>query len=290
MRCPRDLGWGVADEPAERVRVVRIEGGRRADAVDLVAAEEPLEVRLDGEAVVVAMRTPGPPEHDLELAAGTLLAEGLVERREQLAGLAPCGRAAGGSVVNAFSAAGHTPDRSRLARRGPVTAACGVCGKASIEAVHRAIPPLRVPAAGDGSGGSGGVAASFLCGLPGRLAGEQPGFDATGGVHAAGLFFPDGRAIVREDVGRHNAVDKVLGRAFLDGLDPAGAVLFETGRVSFEIVQKCLAARVPVLAAVGPPTSLAVEFAARSGVTLVGFLRGARMNVYAHPGRVDAGR
>ena len=266
-------------DSTQRVRVLRIERGVAAEGADAVALEEPLEVRLDGEAVVVTMRTPG---HDLELAAGILLAEGLIDRRDQLAGLAPCARSAMGSVVNAFSAAGHTPDRSRLARRGPATAACGVCGKASIEAIHRAIPPL--PDRGSG----GAVTASSLSALPARLAEHQRAFAATGGVHAAGLFFPGGDSIVREDVGRHNAVDKALGRAFLDGRDNATAVLFETGRVSFEIVQKCLASRVPVLAAVGPPTSLAVEFADDSGITLVGFLRGERMNVYTHPGRVAA--
>ncbi len=270
-------GAAMSDRLTESVRVLRLDHGIASEATDLVAVEEPLEVRLDGEAVSVTMRTPGPPGHDEELAAGMLLAEGLVDRLDQLAGLAPCAHAAGGGVLNAFSAAGHTPDRSRLARRGAVTAACGVCGKASIDAIHRAMPPLTP--------GGEPIAASFLAGLPARLAAHQPAFDATGGVHAAGLFFPDGSTIVREDVGRHNAVDKVLGRAFLDGRDLAGAVLFESGRVSFEIVQKCLASRVRVLAAIGPPTSLAVGFAADSGITLIGFLREDRMNLYTHPHR-----
>ena len=261
----------------EKVRVLRLPGGEVDDAL---AVEEPLEVRLDGEAVAVTMRTPGPPGSDEELAAGMLLAEGLIDTLDQLAGLAPCERSTGGGILNAFSAAGHAPDRSRLARRGPVTAACGVCGKASIEAIHRAFAPLPEARAG------GAVDAAFLLSLPARLAAHQPGFDATGGVHAAGLFFSGGEAIVREDVGRHNAVDKVLGRALLDRRDLRDAVLFESGRVSFEIVQKALAARVPVLAAVGPPTSLAVELADDARLTLVGFLRENRMNVYTHPHRI----
>ncbi|BAM03820.1 formate dehydrogenase accessory sulfurtransferase FdhD [Phycisphaera mikurensis] len=269
----------MADALTEPVRVLRLGCGVAAEATDAVAREEPLEIRLDNEAVAVTMRTPGPPGSDEELAAGMLLAEGLIDHRDQLAGLAPCARSASGSVLNAYSAAGHTPDRSRLARRGPVAASCGVCGKASIEAIHRSIPPLPP------SGGS--VTASALAGFPARLAERQPGFAATGGVHAAGLFFPGGDAIVREDVGRHNAVDRVLGHALLDGRDNADAVLFESGRVSFEIVQKALASRVRVLAAVGPPTSLAVEFAADSGITLVGFLRRDRMNVYTHTHRVE---
>src|SRR3954447_19317373 len=234
-------------------------------AADEVAVEEPLEIRVAGEAVAVTMRTPG---HDEELAIGFLYGEGLV------AGVVEAGPPADldANVIEVRGAVSPPP-----ARRFYTTSSCGVCGKGALEEVRVHAPPLP-----DGPR----VARALLAALPGRL--RQPGFDRTGGMHATGLFDVQGELLcVREDVGRHNAMDKVIGRAVLDGAVPLHErVLCVSGRLSFELVQKAAVAGAPVLVGVGAPTSLAVALAQEAGMTLAGFARGDRVNVYAGAGRV----
>jgi len=233
---------------------------------DEVAVEEPLEIRVGGEALAVTMRTPG---HDDELALGFLYGEGLID--------AP--RAAGptadlaGNVVEVEGPLLREPAR----RRFYATSSCGICGKGALEEIAVISAPLP-----DGPV----VGRALLAALPERL--RQPGFDKTGGLHATGLFTPDGELVaVREDVGRHNAMDKVVGRALLDGALPLhDRILCVSGRLSFELVQKAVVAGAPILVGVGAPTSLAVQAAADRGLTLVGFARGDRANVYAHTTRV----
>lgn len=273
---------------AEILRWRQDEAPRRE--LDALAREEPLEIRVRGQSVAVTMRTPG---QDAELAAGFLLTEGLVRRREEILEIAHCqqGEAAHlGNTLNVFLAPSVAVDFEQLTRHVFASSSCGLCGKATIESVHQHFPPLEMQPARPRPqpGADAGVRApqfspASLLELPAKLAAQQAAFGQTGGLHAAALFTASGELLVlREDVGRHNAVDKVLGWALLQGPFPtADHVLLVSGRASFEIMQKALAARVPVVAAVSAPSSLAREFARRSGQTLVGFLRGAGMNVYA---------
>jgi FdhD protein len=250
---------------AVRVEVARLPGGGRAR--DAVAVEEPLEIRIGGEPVAVTMRTPG---HDEELALGFCLSEGLAPEDASL----PDDFAA-----NAVDVRAPSFDPARLRRSFYTTSSCGVCGKGALEAVAVEAPRvesrLRVPAA-------------FVAALPERLRGAQAAFAATGGLHATGLFRADGELFcAREDVGRHNAMDKVVGWAFREGLLPlADAVLCVSGRLSFELVQKAAVAGCPVLVAVGAPSSLAIELAEDRGITLCGFVRDGRVNVYSEAWRI----
>jgi FdhD protein len=235
---------------------------------DRVAIEEPLEIRVRGAALAVTMRTPG---HDEELALGFLHGEGLIDAGGPLAAGPTADLAA--NVVEVEAALRFDPGR----RSFYTTSSCGVCGKGALEevAVHcAALPPGPV------------VARDLLADLPERL--RQPAFEATGGLHATGLFDPGGELlVVREDVGRHNAMDKVVGRALLDGLLPlAERVLCVSGRLSFELVQKAAVAGAPILVGVGAPTSLAVSLAADRAMTLCGFARRGRLNVYTGAERV----
>jgi FdhD protein len=243
---------------------------RRDGFEDLVAVEEPLEIRVDGRPLAVTMRTPG---HDDELAAGFLLGEGLIDRPPRI-------DAAPDLAVNTLDVRGpllRDPGR----RSFYTSSSCGVCGKGALEevAVHAPPPPPGPPAPV--------VAAALLGELPGRL--RQPTFERTGGLHATGLFSVDGDLLLaREDVGRHNAMDKVVGRALLDGLVPLHEhVLCVSGRLSFELVQKAAVAGAPIMVAVGAPSSLAVSLGADRGMTLCGFAREGRMNVYTGAARVD---
>ncbi|MEA2169727.1 MAG: FdhD protein [Solirubrobacteraceae bacterium] len=238
------------------------------DVEDEVAVEEPLEIRVDGRALAITMRTPG---HDEELALGFLYGEGLIVDA----------RAAGPPADlagNTVEVAGPLT-REPSARSFFTTSSCGVCGKGALEEVAVYSPPLE-----DGPV----VARSLIAELPERL--RQPGFDRTGGLHATGLFDADGALVhVREDVGRHNAMDKVIGRALLDGRVPLrGGVLCVSGRLSFELVQKACVAGAPILVGVGAPTSLAIRLADDRGLTLCGFARGGRVNVYTRAERVPA--
>jgi FdhD protein len=256
--------------------VVLVRKGAPQSSTTEIAVEEPLEIRVAGETVAVTMRTPG---SDHELVLGFLLAEGLIERARDVGRVVHCGRPGEegyGNVMDTTPAPGFVLDVERLglSRRGTLTtAACGVCGRRSIDDLLATREPLDVHVRFDP-----GLVAGFT-----SLLGEgQRVFRDTGGTHAAALVRADGSLLhVREDVGRHNAVDKVVGRMLLDGLTPTELALVVSGRSSFEIVQKAARARIPLVAAVSAPTSLAVDAARRAGVTLVGFARGAAFNVYA---------
>ncbi|MBO0979453.1 formate dehydrogenase accessory sulfurtransferase FdhD [Microbacterium sp. SD291] len=252
---------------------------------DTLAVEEPLEIRVLGEPLAVTMRTPG---HDVELAAGFLVSEGVISAGWEFRSAIHCGGPGTGGAENTYNvldvslAPGVQPPAPDLARSFYTTSSCGVCGKASIEAVETV-------SRYDVSCDDASVSAQDLVGYPDRLRARQDAFDKTGGLHAAALFdTATGEMLVlREDVGRHNAVDKVIGWAVLnDRLPLRGTVLQVSGRASFELVQKAAMAGIPVLAAVSAPSSLAAELAEARGLTLVGFLRGRSMNVYSHPYRV----
>lgn len=267
-----------AVDPATRALRVWRHGtsGRAVVARDVVAVEEPLELRVDTQSLAVLMRTPG---HDEELAAGWLLSEGVVRERADLQAIRPYTRNRDGNVIDVFLSAATPFDPRRLSRHVFASSSCGVCGTTSVEAVCRTFPATRQ---------RWKVAGSVLRALPGILRASQAAFAATGGLHAAALFSRTGELeLLREDVGRHNAVDKVIGRRWLDGRIPASdAVLLVSSRASFEILQKALAAGIACVATVGAPSSLAVAFARRSGQTLVGFLRDDRFNVYAGVTRI----
>ncbi len=250
---------------------------------DSLAVEEPMELRVGGRALAVTMRTPG---HDVELAHGFLLTEGVLTAADDVVTARWCDSVdeTGANTYNVLDVAlapGVAPPGTGVERNFYTTSSCGVCGKASLDAVRLR---SRFPPAGDPVR----VDAATLYALPDALRTAQRVFDSTGGLHAAGLFTDGGTPlVVREDVGRHNAVDKVLGWALLHGRVPAaGCVLMVSGRASFELVQKAVMAGVPVLAAVSAPSSLAVALAVEAGMTLVGFLRGRSMNVYAGAERV----
>ena len=260
----------------------------RADArADLLAAEEPLGIRVDGTALTMTMRTPG---DDVELAAGFLVSEAVVRSREEIAEIKLCDGVTCGHGDHSEAELGNIAD-VRLApgvavtpgarRNFMTTSACGVCGKTSIE-------DICVLPASPLSADQTRFAPALLASLPNRLRDAQKVFSSTGGLHAAGLFDAAGSLLaVREDVGRHNAVDKIVGWALLnDKLPLSGCALLVSGRASFEILQKALAARVPIICAVSAPSSLAVDFARESNQTLVGFLRGEGMNIYCLPDRV----
>jgi FdhD protein len=245
--------------------VTRLPGGARER--DVVAVEEPLEIRIGGAPVAVTMRTPG---HDEELALGFCLSEGL---RPESASL-PEDLAANTVEVTAVEF-----DADRLRRSFYTSSSCGVCGKGALEAVRVEAPPVESDLQ---------VTATVLGALPERLRDQQASFAETGGLHATGLFDPGGELLcVREDVGRHNALDKVVGWAFLEGRLPLGdSILCVSGRLSFELVQKAAVAGCPILVAVGAPSSLAVELAEAQRITLCGFVRDGRVNVYTEPARV----
>lgn len=274
--------------PASKVRMqVRVVQGNRVEVRgDLLATEEPMEIRLvAGEhrkTVAVTMRTPG---HDFELAAGFLFTEGVVTHREEIARISYCvdpdlDAEQRYNVVNVELRTGILPHLPSLERHFTTTSACGVCGKASLEALRLRGCPIMAQGPV--------VEAAVLCALPEQLRAAQSLFALTGGLHAAALFDAEGRLVaLREDVGRHNALDKLLGWAFLEGRVPlAEHVVLVSGRASFELVQKAVVAGVPVFCAVSAPSSLAVEVARTFGVTLVGFLRGDRFNLYSGPERV----
>ncbi|MGV9990346.1 formate dehydrogenase accessory sulfurtransferase FdhD [Streptomyces sp. NPDC003374] len=271
----------------ERRKVIRIRDGAVSSRPDTLVAEEPLEIRLNGKALAITMRTPG---DDFALAAGFLVSEGVLGAPSDVRTIVYCdGATVDGSntynVVDVRTAPGLAVPDITLERNVYTTSSCGLCGKASLDAVRTTarwpisdMPPVRAEA-------------RMLAGLPDRLRAAQRVFDRTGGLHAAALFAEDGELLdIREDVGRHNAVDKLVGRALQNGALPLSrTILLVSGRASFELAQKAVMAGIPVLAAVSAPSSLAVDLAAESGLTLVGFLRGTSMNVYTGEHRVAAG-
>ena len=262
--------------------VRRIEpGADELEFDDALAVEEPLEVRLGlgGErhkAISITMRTPG---DDAELAAGFLFTEGIVKTPDQIANIRHCGPA--GNTVVAELADGVDVDLKRLERHFYTSSSCGVCGKSSIEALHTGARKIA-------DGKNPVIDASCIQRMPAKLREAQSAFDRTGGLHASGLFTPDGTLnTVREDVGRHNALDKVIGAKLLSGELPlTDRILLVSGRASFELVQKALMAGIPILAAVGAPSSLAVELAREFGMTLIGFVKDDRLNIYCGEQRV----
>jgi FdhD protein len=265
-------------------------GGDPVRRSDTLAVEEPLEIRVGGTSLAITMRTPG---NDVELAAGFLVSEGVISAGEHFRGAIHCGGPGTGgplagntentyNVLDVTLGAGVAPPDPDLARNFYTTSSCGICGKASIEAVETV-------SVYDVAADAVALSAELLATFPDKLRAQQAVFDKTGGLHAAALFdATTGELVVlREDVGRHNAVDKVVGWAILnDRLPLSGHVLMVSGRASFELVQKAIMAGLPILSAVSAPSSLAVELADASGLTLVGFLRGSSMNVYARPDRI----
>lgn len=265
-----------------RRAVERVSPSGRRRRVDALAAEEPLELRVNGKSLAVTMRTPG---QDVELAHGFLLSEGVIGSSEDISIARFC-EGTGPDGMNTYNvldialAEGVPPPDTGVERNFYTTSSCGVCGKAALDAVK--LKTRYSPALDDVR-----VTPEALTGFPDALRERQKVFESTGGLHAAGLFVNGELLVVREDVGRHNAVDKVLGWAVLQNLVPlTGAVLMVSGRASFELVQKAAMAGIPVLAAVSAPSSLAVELAEEQGMTLIGFLRGDSMNVYTGGERV----
>jgi FdhD protein len=267
------------------VEVSKVHSARVDPARDVVAVEEPLEIRLHGSPFVVIMRTPGA---DRELTAGFLLSERVIESADDLGVIEYCqaadlaGKENTVNVTLAGQAASRVPELLNQRRAVSAHAACGVCGRRSIDdlmqAAARVQSPLRVPS-------------RVVVELPGRLRAAQMAFEQTGGLHAAGLFDSAGRlAASAEDVGRHNAVDKLVGaRLMMDDLPLSGRLLFVSGRVSFEIVQKAIVAGIPVVGAISAPSSLAIDLARDGGVTLLGFVRDGHFNVYTHGERIEGG-
>jgi len=260
--------------PTASRTIQRLQGEASETVEDDLVVEEPLEIRVRGRGVAVTMRTPG---HDYELAAGFLVSEGIIRRFEDVLAVNHCTQpeaAETGNVVNVFLSPKVELDLEKLTRHVFASSSCGLCGKASIEAIRQQFPPIENPPT---------VSARTIRSMPAALAEQQTLFASTGGLHAAGLFDLQGRLIVlREDVGRHNAVDKVIGHAFFNQRLPLREhILIVSGRASFEILQKALAAGIPVIAAVSAPSQLAVDFATKNGQTLIGFLRENRMNIYA---------
>lgn len=250
-----------------RVRVTRVPGGSDDDDV---VVEEPLEIRVGDKPVSVTLRTPG---DDFDLAAGFLFTESIIASRDEIASIRHWGSP---NVVRVALQDDARVDLQRLQRNFYSTSSCGVCGKASIDALRVNAAPLADDVR---------VSATLLLSLPDVLRTKQSAFDATGAIHGAAAFTRDGTLVrVREDVGRHNAVDKVIGSLFRQGDD--ADILVVSGRTSFEIVQKCVVARIPILVAVGAPSSLAIELAQEFGLTLLGFVREGRCNIYAGDARI----
>jgi len=271
----------------ERRKVIRIRDGAVSARPDTLVAEEPMEIRLNGKPIAITMRTPG---DDFALAAGFLVSEGVLAEGRELQNIVYCaGATEDGSntynVVDVRTAPDVVLPDITLERNVYTTSSCGLCGKASLDAVRTTArwaiddgadaPPVR-------------LTPELLASLPDRLRASQRVFERTGGLHAAALFTEEGELLdIREDVGRHNAVDKLVGRALQNGRLPLSrTILLVSGRASFELAQKAVMAGIPVLAAVSAPSSLAVDLAAESGLTLVGFLRGSNMNVYAGEDRI----
>jgi FdhD protein len=271
-------------EPVRRIQIDAMRGGELRSHEDLVVVEEPLEIRLarltepgPGRAISITMRTPG---HDVELAVGFLHGEGLIRSRDDIASARICGPSS--NVVRVELAADVPLDLARLERNFYTSSSCGVCGKASLEAVNEMLPIRPV-------GSAIQISVGLLGTLVVRARAAQDVFRDTGGLHASSLFDVRGNLLATyEDVGRHNALDKLVGARLLEGALPLSeCVLLLSGRASFELLQKAAAAGVPVVAAVGAPSSLAIDLAERTGILLVGFLRDESFNVYTHRERLQ---
>ncbi len=259
-------------EESSEYQITKQLGDERQRVTDCVASEEPLQITVDGTPVAVVMRTPG---HDEDLVKGFLLTEGLVNSLDEVLRV---DLEIKQNHALVFLADDVVLDHQSLSRNLYSASSCGICGKASIEAIQQNAPPIE-------SGFM--MPVKTVMGLPDTLRAEQEVFANTGGLHAAALFSEDGKLLVlREDVGRHNAVDKVIGWAAKEKIDRADTLLQVSGRVSFEVVQKALVARIPVVSAISAPSSLAVDFARESGQTLIGFLRPPKFNIYSGDERI----
>jgi FdhD protein len=263
----------------KRLRVLKLEGEHPKHIEDEVVVEEPLEIRVNGESVTVTMRTPG---NDFDLAVGLLWTEGIVCSRDEIGTIAYCPDEDQPELKNVVNVGLVDVKRKvQSSRTLWANSSCGLCGKATLESIHQACRPITsaITAAGD-----------VLYSLPSRLREAQANFERTGGIHAVGLFDPQGHLLVlREDIGRHNAVDKALGAALTGNLALAETIMMVSGRLGFEIAQKAVVAGIPIVASISAPSSLAVDLAAEFGMTAIGFLRGRSMNVYTHPERVRSG-
>jgi FdhD protein len=269
----------VARDEVREHHALKWHGGATSERTEALAVEEPLEIRLAGRRFTLTMRTPG---HDEDLAAGFLFAEGFINDATELGEIRRVRGRKGAVEPNAIDIILNVPAdglRARLKRNFVISSSCGVCGKTSIDSIRRRVSP---PA------DSARVAPAILLALSEKLREGQRVFAATGGLHGAAIFSLDGAMLaIREDVGRHNAVDKVIGYALTNAMVPlAQHIMMVSGRLSFEIVQKAAAAGVPILAAVSAPSSLAVELAEEIGTTLVGFLRDGSFNIYTRPDRI----
>lgn len=278
--CPS--GNQTEDIRVANTRVMRwANGGLDNETEDWVAREEPLEIRVKGESIVVTMRTPG---HDKELAIGFLLAEGVITNSSDVLEIAYCQQGEASlhkNILNVFLSPEVEINLDRLKRNVYASSSCGLCGKASIESLQNIFEPLnKIETV---------ISVDKILTLAQKLRAKQSTFDKTGGLHAAGIFDRNGELLVlREDIGRHNAVDKILGHLFLKNRMPLeDCVLMVSGRASFEIIQKSLAGRVGIICAVSAPSSLAVDMANESGQTLIGFLRERKFNVYSHKERIS---
>jgi FdhD protein len=267
MQVMRDL---------KRLRVLKLDERHTQHIEDEVVVEEPLEVRVNGESVSVTMRTPG---DDFDLAVGLLWTEGIIRSTAEIGTIAYCADEEQPELRNIVNV-GLVDSGRKLesSRRLWSNSSCGLCGKATLDAIHQVCRRIESTLTMD---------YEILCSLPSQLRQAQANFDRTGGIHAAALFDSEGKLLIlREDLGRHNAVDKVLGAALRDSVALSAGVMMVSGRLGFEIAQKAVVAGVPVLASISAPSSLAIELAEEFGMTTIGFLRGRTMNVYTHPDRV----
>jgi FdhD protein len=279
---PGEVSLASSSAGVATAEIVRFRDGQAEPRRDAIAREEPLEIRISGDPLLVTMRTPG---HDHELCAGLLLAEGLIRSAADLSGIAHCGRPGEdgyGNTLEVTLAPGVIIDEARFeARRGTtLNASCGVCGRRTVDDLHRDLAPLVSGAR---------FRAGSLVELTAQLRPLQPGFDRTGGLHAAGIADSSGQyRVVREDIGRHNATDKAIGRLLLDGALPAhDSVLVLSGRTSFEIVAKAWRAGITAIVSVSAPSSLAIATAERAGMLLLGFARDHGFNLYAGAARLE---
>jgi FdhD protein len=263
----------------KRLRVLKLDEEHPKHIEDEVVVEEPLEIRVNGESITVTMRTPG---NDFDLALGLLWTEGIVRSRDEIGTIAYCPDEDQPELKNVVNVGLVDVNRKvQSSRTSWSTSSCGLCGKATLDAIHQVCRPITSTITVD---------YDVLCSLPSRLRQAQANFERTGGIHAVALFDTQGSLLVlREDIGRHNAVDKVLGAALTGNLPLAETVMMVSGRLGFEIVQKAVVAGIPILASISAPSSLAVDLAAEFGMTAIGFLRGRSMNVYTHPERVRSG-
>jgi FdhD protein len=261
---------------SRRVPVLKIDERQPEQVEDDVVIEEPLEIRVNGDSLSVTMRTPG---DDFDLAVGLLRTEGIIRTREEIGTIAYCPDEDQPELKNIVNVVLVDARRKiESTRRLWSNSSCGLCGKATLEAIHQLCEPIASSII---------VSSDLLFSLPLRLRQAQANFERTGGIHAVGLFDPQGSLLVlREDIGRHNAVDKVLGAALLGGLSLSDTIMMVSGRLGFEIAQKGLVAGVPVVASISAASSLAIELATEFGMTTIGFLRGRSMNVYSHPERI----